>query len=82
MRFKQRLVATVIDGDEAALRTMAFLGFAPLSIDGTVGLPACSAVGRRSFVRAVLADPDFHRPIGTGMSVAFSYVPEGAHVLR
>jgi len=80
---KRILVTTVLDGDEAALRLMAFLGFsAEAPGDGTgEGRPAYSAAARHRMVKYVKRNPDLWKPAGLSAVVSFLFEPEGAHVM-
>lgn len=79
MKHKIALETTVLDGDKAALRLMAFLGFeAELQGEGS---RVYSAKGRRCFVRYVEGNPELWRRAGNSTAVPFLYRAEVPHVV-
>lgn len=76
MENKVELHTAILDGDEAAVRFAAFLGF---QVEGFgPGSRVYSMAGRRRFVRYVQDNPDLHHAIGNGTAVPFIYKPERA----
>ncbi len=73
MRTKVMLTTNIVDGDEAALRLAAYLGFHV--DDSGLGMPAYSHHGRRRLARYVRTNPDLLQPLGRGRVVAMGYHP-------
>lgn len=71
---KAQLLTTVADGDEAAMRFAAFLGFhVSHEIEGR---PAFSRAGRHRLVKHATEVPDYRLPLGTGFAVRMGYHAE------
>ncbi len=73
MLTKIALTTHVADGDDAALRLAAYLGF--FVDDSGLGMPAVSHDGRRRLVRYIKTNPDLLEPVGRGHVVAMGYRP-------
>lgn len=73
MRTRTELFTTVLEGDEAALRLCAFLGF-HVEHQGP-GAPPVSKDGRRAWMRYVRNNPDFRMPVGRSYAVKVGYHP-------
>lgn len=76
METKKELYTAVLDGDEAALRFAAYMGFQAECFGP--GARAYSLAGRRRFVRYVQSNPDLHRILGNATAVPFFYKPDAA----
>jgi hypothetical protein len=74
MLTKDELVTIALEGDEAAIRFMAFLGFhVSHELPGRV---AYSKSARRALVRFAVENPDFRVPVGKSYGVRMGYHPE------
>ncbi len=70
MTTKRALVTTVLDGDEPALRLMAFLGF---EASGFEGRRAHSSEARHRLVKYVQRNPELWNRVGRSNVVSFLY---------